>query len=91
MTKRNLTPKIPGEPIQEAEILEQPATDVEQPVAQAGMAPDDPEQQSASMVITLPTADAARRPGDLPHASEIDPKSLNQPVLTQHGYVVPER
>ena len=43
----------------------------------------------------MPAADpapvVARRPGELPHAAEIDPKTITQPVLTQQGYVVPEK
>lgn len=108
MPPRKLTPKTPGEPIQEAETTEQPAPETEQPAAQAEQAPveatetapapetpADPEPQPTTTETTAPAADpepvATRRPGDLPHAAEIDPKTLKQPVLTQQGYVVPEK
>lgn len=108
MPPRKLTPQTPGEPIQEAEITEQPAPEAEQPAAKAEQAPvettetapaadthADPEPQPTTTETTAPAADAApvaaRRPGELPHASEIDPKTLKQPVLTQQGYVVPEK
>lgn len=86
---------------QPAPEAEQPAAQAEQaPVeatetAPAAETPADPEPQPTTTETTAPAADpepvAARRPGELPHAAEIDPKTLKQPVLTQQGYVVPEK
>lgn len=100
-TPRKLTPQTPGEPIQEPAATEQTAPEAEQPAAQATeTAPAaetaaDPEPQPTTTETAAPAADpepvAARRPGELPHAAEIDPKTLKQPVLTQQGYVVPEK
>lgn len=105
MPPRKLTPQTPGEPIQEADTTEQPAPEAEQPAAQAEQAPveatetapaaDAPEPQPTTTETAASAADpdpvVARRPGELPHAAEIDPKTLKQPVLTQQGYVVPEK
>lgn len=86
---------------QPAPEAEQPDAQAEQaPVeatetAPAAETPTDPEPQPQTTETTMPAADpapvAARRPGELPHAAEIDPKTLKQPVLTQQGYVVPEK
>jgi hypothetical protein len=83
---RKLTPKSPGEPIQEAENAEQATAETVE-TAPAAETPTTTE-------TTMPAADhapvAARRPGELPNATEIDAKTIDRTVLTQHGYVVPE-
>lgn len=95
MATRKLTPQTPGEPIPEPETTEQHAMETEQPAAPAADTPADPEQQPTTTETAAPAADpapvVARHPGELPHAAEIDPKTLKQPVLTQQGYVVPEK
>lgn len=65
---KKLTPRIPGEPIQEAKTTEQ-----------------------AAPAAADPTPVVSRCPGELPEAAKIDPTTLKQPVLTQQGYVVPEK
>lgn len=85
MPPRKLTPQTPGEPIRENKFDEQPAAQDEQaPVEATETAPD-------AETPADPEPVAARRPSELPHAAEIDPKTLQQPVLTKQGYVVPEK
>lgn len=86
---------------QTAPEAEQPDDQAEQaPVeatetAPAADTPADSEPQPTTTETAAPAADpapvVARRPGELPHAAEIDPKTIKQPVLTQQGYVVPEK
>lgn len=79
MHNRRLTTQTPGETTETAHTADTPA---------------DAEPKQTATETTAPAVDpapvVARRPGELPHAAEIDPKTLKQPVLTQHGYVVPE-
>jgi hypothetical protein len=87
MPPRKLTPQTPGEPIQEAEATKQTVT--------AADTPADPNPQPTTTETGMqdddPAKPAARRHGEPPDASEIDPKTIKQAVLTQQGYVVPER
>lgn len=62
--------------------------------------PGEPVQKSEtteqpSPVAEQPVADpepAAACPSiGLPNAAEIDPKTIKKPVLTQQGYVIPEK
>jgi hypothetical protein len=80
MHNRRLTTQTPGETTETAHTADTPA---------------DPDPKPTTTETTAPAVDpapvVARRPGDLPNAAEIDPKSIEQPVLTQQGYVVPEK
>jgi len=104
-TSRKLTPQTPGEPVQDPAIAEQTAPEAEQTASIAEQKPEvagdhapaddanaaaDPQPSTTETAATAPAA-IERRPGELPDASEIDPKSITKPVLTKQGYVVPEK
>lgn len=90
-TARKLTPKIPGEPFLNPDTTER--TDQVDHAPETAAATDktaDPDLQPTNEAPSAVSEQAAtRRHGDLPDASEIDPRAINRPVLTQQGYVVP--
>lgn len=88
---RNITPQTPGEPLVETQFDAQDADQAPAEVADAEPASDpaaDPQPETTSQTVDQePVID--RRDGELPQASDIDPTNINQPVLTQQGWVVP--
>ncbi|MFT3806095.1 hypothetical protein [Arenimonas sp.] len=89
--KSNRAPKVPGA-----------TTDTTTPEPSAAAAPVEqtPEQKAAAIATVAETkvseADAEqvrkqldRQPGELPDASEIDPKTLKRSVRTKQGWITP--
>lgn len=85
MAARKLTTQTPGEPIQEAETTDQTSPEAEQPAAQV----DEAQAADPAPVESVAAPVVERDLGDLPDATEIDPKKITRPSLSKQGYVIP--
>ena len=73
MSKRNITPKVPG----------QPAADAAQPAAAVEPAGDADALDGLKAPSPAPAADA------LPDQDDIDRNTITRPVLSKQGWVLP--